>query len=196
MHCVTFHVQTCNHSCVSGCARHPKGRPLSCHADTQQVLWVEHTSGLLSLWHSYTQDKIERLTLHYFFFPHAFFSHSKVFPSAGWERRCDHSGEQLSFWRWKWKNERRQRPCRWSQVSVCVCVFTLHRKPATPTRVTQLTVWESLHRNATVVIEARQAVMKIFEDYTQSWYWILMWVFSRQQFFLHACLLETWHAVF
>lgn len=30
------------------------------------------------------------------------------------------------------------------------------------------------YRNATVVIEARQVVMKIFEDYTQSWYWILM----------------------
>uniref|UniRef100_A0A3B5B3A1 Choline transporter-like protein n=1 Tax=Stegastes partitus TaxID=144197 RepID=A0A3B5B3A1_9TELE len=29
-------------------------------------------------------------------------------------------------------------------------------------------------RNATVVIEARQVVMKIFEDYTQSWYWILL----------------------
>ncbi|XP_044186092.1 choline transporter-like protein 2 isoform X1 [Thunnus albacares] len=29
-------------------------------------------------------------------------------------------------------------------------------------------------KNATVVIEARQAVMKIFEDYTQSWYWILL----------------------
>uniref|UniRef100_A0A665VZQ8 Choline transporter-like protein n=1 Tax=Echeneis naucrates TaxID=173247 RepID=A0A665VZQ8_ECHNA len=32
----------------------------------------------------------------------------------------------------------------------------------------------SPHRNATVVIEARQVVMKIFEDYTQSWYWILI----------------------
>uniref|UniRef100_A0A8C7FNF8 Choline transporter-like protein n=1 Tax=Oncorhynchus kisutch TaxID=8019 RepID=A0A8C7FNF8_ONCKI len=30
------------------------------------------------------------------------------------------------------------------------------------------------YRNATVVIEARQVVMKIFEDYTQSWYWILI----------------------
>ncbi|KAM9392175.1 choline transporter-like protein 2 isoform 2-T2 [Pholidichthys leucotaenia] len=29
-------------------------------------------------------------------------------------------------------------------------------------------------KNATVVIEARQTVMKIFEDYTQSWYWILL----------------------
>ncbi|XP_056263247.1 choline transporter-like protein 2 isoform X2 [Pseudoliparis swirei] len=29
-------------------------------------------------------------------------------------------------------------------------------------------------KNATVVIEARQAVMKIFEDFTQSWYWILI----------------------
>ncbi|GLD60355.1 choline transporter-like protein 2 isoform X3 [Lates japonicus] len=29
-------------------------------------------------------------------------------------------------------------------------------------------------KNATVVIEARQVVMKIFEDYTQSWYWILL----------------------
>ncbi|XP_029014375.3 choline transporter-like protein 2 isoform X1 [Betta splendens] len=28
--------------------------------------------------------------------------------------------------------------------------------------------------NATVVMEARQVVMKIFEDYTQSWYWILI----------------------
>uniref|UniRef100_A0A8D0AP27 Choline transporter-like protein n=1 Tax=Sander lucioperca TaxID=283035 RepID=A0A8D0AP27_SANLU len=28
--------------------------------------------------------------------------------------------------------------------------------------------------NATVVIEARQVVMKIFEDFTQSWYWILI----------------------
>uniref|UniRef100_A0A3Q1FRG6 Choline transporter-like protein n=1 Tax=Acanthochromis polyacanthus TaxID=80966 RepID=A0A3Q1FRG6_9TELE len=32
----------------------------------------------------------------------------------------------------------------------------------------------SLCRNATVVLEARQVVMKIFEDYTQSWYWILL----------------------
>uniref|UniRef100_A0A4W5PE63 Choline transporter-like protein n=1 Tax=Hucho hucho TaxID=62062 RepID=A0A4W5PE63_9TELE len=29
-------------------------------------------------------------------------------------------------------------------------------------------------KNATVVIEARQVAMKIFEDYTQSWYWILI----------------------
>ncbi|KAK7940164.1 hypothetical protein WMY93_003490 [Mugilogobius chulae] len=29
-------------------------------------------------------------------------------------------------------------------------------------------------KNASVVIEARQVVMKIFEDYTQSWYWILI----------------------
>ncbi|KAM8824152.1 choline transporter-like protein 2 isoform 1-T2 [Synchiropus picturatus] len=29
-------------------------------------------------------------------------------------------------------------------------------------------------KNATVAIEARQVVMKIFEDYTQSWYWILL----------------------
>ncbi|KAG7504821.1 hypothetical protein JOB18_017743 [Solea senegalensis] len=29
-------------------------------------------------------------------------------------------------------------------------------------------------KNATVVMEARQVVMKIFEDYTQSWYWILI----------------------
>ncbi|KAF7661383.1 hypothetical protein LDENG_00262710 [Lucifuga dentata] len=29
-------------------------------------------------------------------------------------------------------------------------------------------------KNATVAIEARQVVMKIFEDYTQSWYWILI----------------------
>lgn len=57
------------------------------------------------------------------------------------------------------------------------CVFTLHLKPMIPSYVTQLTVRKSLHRNATVVIEARQVVMKIFEDYTQSWYWILMWVF-------------------
>ncbi|XP_030591376.1 choline transporter-like protein 2 isoform X2 [Archocentrus centrarchus] len=28
--------------------------------------------------------------------------------------------------------------------------------------------------NATVVMEARQAVMKIFEDFTHSWYWILL----------------------
>lgn len=68
------------------------------------------------------------------------------------------------------------------ESSECVCVFTLHLKPATTTRVTRLTAWTSLHRNATVVIEARQAVMKIFEDYTQSWYWILMWVF----FFLRS----------
>uniref|UniRef100_A0A669BLI8 Choline transporter-like protein n=1 Tax=Oreochromis niloticus TaxID=8128 RepID=A0A669BLI8_ORENI len=32
----------------------------------------------------------------------------------------------------------------------------------------------SLHRNATVVMEARQVVMKIFEDFTHSWYWILL----------------------
>uniref|UniRef100_A0A6Q2ZCJ5 Choline transporter-like protein n=1 Tax=Esox lucius TaxID=8010 RepID=A0A6Q2ZCJ5_ESOLU len=31
-----------------------------------------------------------------------------------------------------------------------------------------------LSRNATVVIEARQVAMKIFEDYTHSWYWILL----------------------
>ncbi|KAM4535030.1 choline transporter-like protein 2 isoform 2-T2 [Fundulus diaphanus] len=29
-------------------------------------------------------------------------------------------------------------------------------------------------KNATVVIEARQVVIKIFEDYTHSWYWILI----------------------
>ncbi|XP_038146322.1 choline transporter-like protein 2 isoform X2 [Cyprinodon tularosa] len=29
-------------------------------------------------------------------------------------------------------------------------------------------------KNATVVMEARQVVLKIFEDYTQSWYWILI----------------------
>ncbi|XP_056143265.1 choline transporter-like protein 2 isoform X2 [Lampris incognitus] len=29
-------------------------------------------------------------------------------------------------------------------------------------------------KNVTVVIEARQVVMKIFEDYTRSWYWILI----------------------
>ncbi|XP_048101785.1 choline transporter-like protein 2 isoform X2 [Alosa alosa] len=29
-------------------------------------------------------------------------------------------------------------------------------------------------KNASVVIEARQVAMKIFEDYTQSWYWILI----------------------
>ncbi|XP_008413582.1 choline transporter-like protein 2 isoform X2 [Poecilia reticulata] len=29
-------------------------------------------------------------------------------------------------------------------------------------------------KNATVVMESRQVVMKIFEDYTQSWYWILI----------------------
>ncbi|XP_046893884.1 choline transporter-like protein 2 isoform X3 [Hypomesus transpacificus] len=29
-------------------------------------------------------------------------------------------------------------------------------------------------KNATVVIEARQVAMKIFEDYTHSWYWILI----------------------
>uniref|UniRef100_A0A6Q2Y4E4 Choline transporter-like protein n=1 Tax=Esox lucius TaxID=8010 RepID=A0A6Q2Y4E4_ESOLU len=29
-------------------------------------------------------------------------------------------------------------------------------------------------KNATVVIEARQVAMKIFEDYTHSWYWILL----------------------
>ncbi|XP_041833173.1 choline transporter-like protein 2 [Melanotaenia boesemani] len=29
-------------------------------------------------------------------------------------------------------------------------------------------------KNATVVIETRQVVMKIFEDYTQSWYWIII----------------------
>uniref|UniRef100_A0A673XWC7 Choline transporter-like protein n=1 Tax=Salmo trutta TaxID=8032 RepID=A0A673XWC7_SALTR len=29
-------------------------------------------------------------------------------------------------------------------------------------------------KNATVVIEARQVAMKIFEDYTQSWYWIII----------------------
>lgn len=29
-------------------------------------------------------------------------------------------------------------------------------------------------RNANVVLEARQLAMKIFEDYTVSWYWIIM----------------------
>ncbi|KAM6956935.1 choline transporter-like protein 2 isoform 2-T2 [Aplochiton taeniatus] len=29
-------------------------------------------------------------------------------------------------------------------------------------------------KNATIAIEARQVVMKIFEDYTQSWYWIVL----------------------
>lgn len=44
-----------------------------------------------------------------------------------------------------------------------------------------------LRRNATVVIEARQVVMKIFEDYTQSWYWILMWVVNH-----HPCRPSVW----
>lgn len=29
-------------------------------------------------------------------------------------------------------------------------------------------------RQANVVLEARQLAMKIFEDYTVSWYWIIM----------------------
>lgn len=29
-------------------------------------------------------------------------------------------------------------------------------------------------RKANVVLEARQLAMKIFEDYTVSWYWIIM----------------------
>uniref|UniRef100_A0A673XNT1 Choline transporter-like protein n=1 Tax=Salmo trutta TaxID=8032 RepID=A0A673XNT1_SALTR len=33
-------------------------------------------------------------------------------------------------------------------------------------------------KNATVVIEARQVAMKIFEDYTQSWYWIIINAFT------------------
>uniref|UniRef100_A0A8C5HUV4 Choline transporter-like protein n=1 Tax=Gouania willdenowi TaxID=441366 RepID=A0A8C5HUV4_GOUWI len=32
-------------------------------------------------------------------------------------------------------------------------------------------------KNATVVIKARHVVMKVFEDYTQSWYWILLGLF-------------------
>lgn len=31
-----------------------------------------------------------------------------------------------------------------------------------------------VYRNATVVIEARQTIMKIFEDFTHSWYWIIL----------------------
>lgn len=38
----------------------------------------------------------------------------------------------------------------------------------------QINIQESLHRNATVVMEARQVVMKIFEDFTHCWYWILL----------------------
>ena len=43
-----------------------------------------------------------------------------------------------------------------------------------------------MNRNASVVIEARQVAMKIFEDYTQSWYWILMWVHQSVTFTLPA----------
>uniref|UniRef100_A0A3B4BQ95 Choline transporter-like protein n=1 Tax=Pygocentrus nattereri TaxID=42514 RepID=A0A3B4BQ95_PYGNA len=32
----------------------------------------------------------------------------------------------------------------------------------------------NVRRNATIVIETRMVVMKIFEDYTQSWYWIVI----------------------
>uniref|UniRef100_A0AAX7TLR4 Choline transporter-like protein n=1 Tax=Astatotilapia calliptera TaxID=8154 RepID=A0AAX7TLR4_ASTCA len=38
----------------------------------------------------------------------------------------------------------------------------------------QINTRGSLHRNATVVMEARQVVMKIFEDFTHCWYWILL----------------------
>lgn len=31
-----------------------------------------------------------------------------------------------------------------------------------------------LSRKANVVLETRQLAMKIFEDYTVSWYWIIM----------------------
>lgn len=30
------------------------------------------------------------------------------------------------------------------------------------------------HRKSNVVVEARQVAMRIFEDYTQSWHWILL----------------------
>uniref|UniRef100_A0A671Y1T9 Choline transporter-like protein n=1 Tax=Sparus aurata TaxID=8175 RepID=A0A671Y1T9_SPAAU len=46
--------------------------------------------------------------------------------------------------------------------------------PLDPVPLKWINTQDSLHRNATVVIEARQVVMKIFEDYTQSWYWILL----------------------
>lgn len=32
------------------------------------------------------------------------------------------------------------------------------------------------YRKSNVVVEARQVAMRIFEDYTQSWHWILLWV--------------------
>lgn len=54
---------------------------------------------------------------------------------------------------------------------LCICKIIFKKNLQ---HISKLNMEKSLHRNATVVIEARQVVMKIFEDYTQSWYWILM----------------------
>uniref|UniRef100_A0A8C6TT88 Choline transporter-like protein n=1 Tax=Neogobius melanostomus TaxID=47308 RepID=A0A8C6TT88_9GOBI len=52
---------------------------------------------------------------------------------------------------------------------------------------------QSSHRNATVVMEARQVVMKIFEDYTQSWYWILLCCTALFSILSPTCLLHLYH---
>uniref|UniRef100_A0AAQ4PMV9 Choline transporter-like protein n=1 Tax=Gasterosteus aculeatus aculeatus TaxID=481459 RepID=A0AAQ4PMV9_GASAC len=71
--------------------------------------------------------------------------------------------------------------CPTTQSSECVALDrtrrvyfsqTLYEELCSARR--ELNTPESLRRNATLVIEARQVVMKIFEDYTQSWYWILI----------------------
>uniref|UniRef100_A0A8C7RXE4 Choline transporter-like protein n=1 Tax=Oncorhynchus mykiss TaxID=8022 RepID=A0A8C7RXE4_ONCMY len=58
------------------------------------------------------------------------------------------------------------KPCKYGSsspiLSTCPSSAPLSQTP-------QPSIW-----NATVVIEARQVAMKIFEDYTQSWYWILI----------------------
>lgn len=196
MHCVTLHVQTCNHSCVSGCARHPKGRPLSCHADTQQVLWVEHTSGLLSLWQFYMQDKIERLTLHYFFFLMLSSVTRRCFPALGEKGGVITVGNNSHFDDGSGKMRDAKDlvdGVKW--VCVCVCVYFTPQSSDTNTRHAANGVgvspqkrdgghWSSSGRHEDLW---RLHAVLVLDPHVS---------FSRQQFFLHACLLETWHAVF
>uniref|UniRef100_A0A8C4H5D8 Choline transporter-like protein n=1 Tax=Dicentrarchus labrax TaxID=13489 RepID=A0A8C4H5D8_DICLA len=60
------------------------------------------------------------------------------------------------------------RPCK---MNLYLSSSSLMRNSTMPK---QINTQDSPRRNATLVIEARQVVMKIFEDYTQSWYWILI----------------------
>lgn len=58
--------------------------------------------------------------------------------------------------------------------SVLVCVSLPLQIKCDEKFLKQINTRGSLHRNATVVMEARQVVMKIFEDFTHCWYWILL----------------------